>query len=137
MRKLSTETRAAVLASLIEGNSIRATCRMTGVAKVTALRLLADAGRVCLEYHDAHVRNLDTRRIQCDEAWGFVGCKDKAKKRGAEGYGSAWTWVAQDADSKLIISWAVGQRDAVHADAFMGDVARRVTERVQVSTDAL
>jgi IS1 family transposase len=137
MRKLSTEQRAAILNCLIEGMSIRATCRLTGAAKVTVLRLLADAGRVCVEHHDRTVRDLATQRIQADEAWGFVGCKDKAKKRGAQGYGSAWTWVAQDADSKVVISWLVGDRDAGHANVFMDDVADRVPGRVQISTDAL
>jgi IS1 family transposase len=137
MRKLSVEKRAAILNCLIEGLSIRATCRMTGAAKVTVLRLLADAGRVCSEHHDATVTKLSTQRIQADEAWGFVGCKDKAKKRGANGYGSAWTWVAQDADTKLVISFLVGQRDAGHANVFMDDVASRVLGRVQISTDAL
>lgn len=137
MRKLNTEKRAEILGCLIEGMSIRATCRLTRAAKVTVLRLLADAGRVCAEYHDRVVTELATTRIQADEAWGFVGCKDKAKKRGANGYGSAWVWVGQDADTKLVISWLVGQRDANHANAFMDDVASRVTSRVQISTDAL
>lgn len=137
MRKLSTEQRAAILGCLIEGMSIRATCRVTGAAKVTVLRLLADAGRVCHEHHDRLVRDLATQRIQADEAWGFVGCKDKAKRRGAKGYGSAWTWVAQDADTKLVISFLVGDRDAGHANAFMDDVASRVSGRVQLSSDAL
>ncbi len=137
MRKLSVEKRAAILGCLIEGMSIRATCRLTGAAKVTVLRLLADAGRVCHEFHDRTVTNLATQRIQADEAWGFVGCKDKAKKHGAQGYGSAWTWVAQDADSKVIISWLVGDRDSGHANTFMDDVASRVTGRVQISSDAL
>lgn len=137
MRKLNVEKRAAILGCLIEGMSIRATCRLTGAAKVTVLRLLADAGRVCTEHHDAVVTKLDTVRIQCDEAWGFVGCKYKAKKRGAEGYGSAWVWVAQDADAKLVLSFVVGQRDAGHANVFMDDVASRVLHRVQISADAL
>src|SRR5258707_966518 len=100
MRKLSNEKRAAILGCLIEGLSIRATCRLTGAAKVTVLRLLADAAVACWAHHDRTVRTLATQNIQADEAWGFVGCKDGAKRRGAQGHGNAWTWVAQDADSK-------------------------------------
>jgi IS1 family transposase len=136
MRKLSVDQRAAILGCLIEGMSIRATCRITGAAKVTVLRLLADAANVCTEHHDRVVQNLATERVQCDEAWSFVGCKDKAKRKGAEGYGSAWVWVAQDADSKLIVTWVVGQRDMAHSDAFMFDLAERVEPNVQISTDA-
>jgi IS1 family transposase len=137
MRKLNVEKRAEILNCLVEGLSIRATCRLTGAAKVTVLRLLLDAASVCARHHDRVVRDLATSNIQADEAWGFVGCKDRAKKRGASGHGNAWTWVAQDADSKLVISWIVGDRDARHANALMNDVAARVPGKVQVSTDSL
>src|SRR4029077_12468523 len=108
MRKLSTEKRAAIISALVEGSSINATARMCGASKITVLRLLADAGRFCADYHDVFVRGLATKRAQADEIWSFCGCKDKAKKAGASGYGSVWTWVALDADSKLAISYLVG-----------------------------
>jgi IS1 family transposase len=137
MRKLSVEQRAAILGCLIEGMSIRATCRLTGAAQNTVLRLLADAARVCIEFHDRTVRGVESQRIQCDEAWGFVGCKDKALKNGAKGHGSAWVWIAQDADSKLVLSHFVGDRDFDAATVLMRDVASRVVGRPQVSTDGL
>jgi IS1 family transposase len=136
MRKLNVEKRAAILGCLIEGMSVRATMRLTGAAQNTVLRLLADAGRVATDYHDRTVRELSTTLVQCDEAWGFVGCKDKQKKRGAKGYGSAWTWVAQDADSKLVVSWIVGQRDGDLAEALLKDVAERIPGKLQISSDA-
>ena len=137
MRKLSNEKRAEILNCLVEGLSVRATCRLTGAAKVTVLRLLLDAAVACTNHHDRTVRDLPTTNIQADEAWGFVGCKDRAKRRGASGHGNAWTWVAQDADSKLVISWVVGDRNAREANMLMKDVAARVTGHVQVSTDSL
>jgi IS1 family transposase len=136
MRKLPAEKRAAVLSALVEGNSINSTCRMTGVAKKTVLRLLADAGQFCADYHDVFVRCLGTKRIQMDEMWGFCGCKDKAKNAGAEGYGSVWTWIAMDADNKLVISYRVGDRSADSANAFVRDVRERVEGRPQVTSDA-
>lgn len=137
MNKLTTARRAEILGCLTEGLSIRATCRLTGAAKVTVLRLMADAARVCIEHHDRVAMNLSTTLLQCDEAWGFVGCKDKAKKAGAQGYGSAWVWVAQDAQTKLVVSWIVGQRDGEMAEVLMLDVASRIPGKVQISTDAL
>ena len=100
MRKLSTEKRAAVLHALVEGNSINATCRMCGVAKLTVLRLLADVGQFCQDYHDLTVRGLSSKRLQLDEVWSFVGCKQANKERGKQGDGDVWTWTALDADSK-------------------------------------
>src|ERR1043165_995672 len=99
MRKLTTEKRAAILSALCEGNSLSATARMTSTSKITVLRLLADAGQFCADYHDVYVRGLSSKRVQMDELWGFCGCKDKAKEAGAGGHGSVWTWVAMDADS--------------------------------------
>jgi hypothetical protein len=107
MRKLTTEKRAAILTALFEGNSINATARMVGASKITVLRFLADAGQFCADYHDVYVRGLSSARVQADEIWSFCGCKEKAKKAGATGYGSVWTWVAMDADSKLCISYLV------------------------------
>lgn len=135
MRKLTTEKRVAVLSALVEGNSINATCRMTGVSKVTVLRLLADVGTFCAEYHDLTVRGLSTKRAQLDELWSFCGCKDKAKEQGAGGFGSVWTWVAMDADSKLCISYLVGLRDTDCANTFVSDVADRLEDRIQLTTD--
>ena len=136
MRKLSTEKRAAILSALVEGSSINATARMCGASKITVLRLLADAGQFCADYHDVFVRGLVTKRVQADEAWSFCGCKDKAKKAGKRGHGSVWTWVAMDADSKLIISYLVGSRGAEAAQEFARDIADRVSGRIQLSTDA-
>ena len=135
MRKLTSEKRAAILSALFEGNSINAACRMTGASKVTVLRLLADAGTFCAQYHDLVVRDLQTKRAQLDELWSFCGCKDKAKSEGAGGFGSVWTWVALDADSKLCISYLVGLRDGDYAKAFVSDVADRLASRIQLTTD--
>lgn len=140
MNKLSTERRKQVLACLVEGNSIRATVRMTGVAKNTVVKLLADAGAVCRAYQDEHLRGLTSKRVQCDEIWSFVGMKDKnvpADKKGQFGIGDVWTWVALDADSKLAINWAVGNRDANTAETFIYDLADRLSTRIQLTTDGL
>lgn len=138
VNKLSPERRTQVIRALVEGNSIRATCRMTGVAKGTVLKLLADVGEVCRDYQDKHMTGLTARRIQCDEIWSF--CQAKAKNvpdehKGEFGWGDTWTWTAIDADSKLVLSWAIGGRDSYTALAFMQDVARRLAQRVQLSTD--
>src|SRR3990172_8086079 len=138
MNKLSPERRAQVISALVECNSIRATCRMTGAAKGTVLKLLADVGEVCRDYQDKHVRKLTTRRVQCDEIWAFCHSKEKnvpEEKKGQFGYGDVWTWTAIDADSKLVISWCIGGRDSYTGLAFMQDVARRVSQRVQLTTD--
>jgi IS1 family transposase len=138
MNKLNTAKRTAVVAALVEGNSVRATVRMTGVSKPTVLKLLADLGAACARFQDETIRNLRSRRIQCDEIWAFVGAKDKnvpAAKQGQFGIGSVWTWTAIDADSKLIVSWLVGTRDAGSAYTFMMDVASRLRNRVQLTTD--
>ena len=138
MNKLSPERRAQVISALVEGNSIRATCRMTGAAKGTVLKLLADVGEVCRDYQDKHVRRLTTRRVQCDEIWAFCHSKEKnvpEEKKGQFGYGDVWTWTAIDADSKLVISWCIGGRDSYTGLAFMQDVARRISQRVQLTTD--
>ena len=123
--------------SLVEGNSVRSTCRMTGAAKGTVLSLLADLGNACAVYHDEHVRNVAAKRIQCDEIWSFCYGKDKnvTQEQKAQGAGSLWTWTALDADSKLIVSYLCGGRDANYAMEFMKDVASRVTTRVQITTD--
>ncbi len=132
MNKLANEKRTAVIAALVEGNSIRATVRMTGVAKNTVAKLLVEIGQVCSAYHDKHVRNVKARRIQCDEIWSFCYAKQKnvpAPMRGVYGYGDVWTWTAIEADSKLAISYLVGLRDAGYATEFMHDLAGRLQRR--------
>ena len=138
MNKLSTAERVRVVASLVEGNSIRSTVRMTGIAKNTVTKLLVDLGRACAAYHDDHVRNLTCKRVQVDEIWCFCYAKDKnvpADKRGEFGFGDTWTWVAIDAETKLVISYLVGLRDAGYGHEFMRDVASRLATRVQLSSD--
>ena len=137
MNRLSISDRVRIVSSLVEGNSIRSTCRMTGVAKGTVLSLLADLGRGCSAYHHEHVRDVAARRIQCDEIWCFCYGKEKnvSDEQKAKGAGSLWTWTALDADSKLIVSYLCGGRDAAWAISFMKDVASRLTTRVQITTD--
>ncbi len=113
---------------------------MTGVAKGTVLKLLVDLGRACEDFHRRTVVNVRSKRIQCDEIWAFCYAKEKnvpQEKRGQYGYGDVWTWTALDADSKLMISWLVGERDAGYASEFIGDVAGRLSNRVQLTTDGL
>jgi len=140
MNKLTTEKRVQVVSALVEGNSIRATVRMTGVAKNTIVKLLADLGRACADYQDKSLRNLPCRRIQADEIWSF--CYAKAKNvpesmKGTFGVGDVWTFTAIDADTKLVPSWLVGPRDVGTATEFMRDLAGRLANRVQLTTDGL
>jgi IS1 family transposase len=139
MNKLSTEKRAAVVAALVEGNSIRSTCRMTGTSINTVMKLLTDLGTVCSIYQDRALCDLGCERVQCDEIWSFVGAKQKNVKpeRRAEGWGDSWTWTAIDSDSKLVLSYRVGPRDLREATAFMKDVASRLRNRVQLTTDGM
>ena len=141
MRRLSTRDRARIIACLIDGNSIRATVRMTGAAKKTVLRLLVEVGTVCAEYQDKTLRNLKCRRIQCDEIWSFVGMKQKtAARKGLQGFGvgDVWTWTAIDADTKLVPCWYLSEsRDAGAAYEFMSDLESRLGHRVQLTTDGL
>src|SRR3989442_12003377 len=126
MNRLSQEQRVQVIGALVEGNSIRATVRMTGVAKNTIVKLLAEVGQACAEYQDKAFCNLPCRRIQCDEIWSFCYAKDKnvpPDKRGQFGYGDVWTWTALCADNKLVPSWVVGTRDPGTAFSFMHDLA--------------
>jgi IS1 family transposase len=112
---------------------------MTGISKPTILKLLSDLGHVCYAYHDANVRGLKSKRVQCDEIWSFVGAKMKkvTEQKAAEGWGDVWTWTALDADSKLMVSYLVGQRGPRWANAFMEDVASRIDSRIQITTDGL
>jgi IS1 family transposase len=137
MNRLATETRTQVIAALVEGSSVNATCRMTGVAKHAVLKLLEDIGCACAAYHNAHVRNLRVRRVQADEIWSFVYGKDKnlTLEQVQSGLGSVWTWKAIDADTKLVISYLIGDRGADTAKVFMQDVASRISNRIQLTTD--
>ncbi|HYH00449.1 MAG TPA: IS1 family transposase [Terriglobales bacterium] len=139
MNRLSTEKRVQVVAALVEGSSINATVRMTGVAKHTILNLLRDLGMACAEYHFKNVRNLRVRRLQCDEIWAFVGAKKKnaTPEQKHDGWGDAWTWTGIDADTKLCVSYLVGLRDKGCAFEFMLDCADRIIGRPQITTDAL
>lgn len=137
MNALSTAERMQVVKAFVEGNSIRSTCRMTGRSKGAVLKLLAELGEACAEYHDRAVRNVKVRRMQCDEIWSFVGAKAKNTKaeKKAAGWGDTWTWTAIDADTKLCISYLVGGRDGGWAREFMQDCADRIKNRVQITTD--
>jgi IS1 family transposase len=137
MRQLSTTQRAQVVRCLVEGNSIRSTVRITGVAKNTIVNLLGDLGCACASYHNRTVCNLKVRRLQCDEIWEFVGAKAKnvSPEKKAAGWGDIWTWTGIDADTKLIVSYLVGGRDGGWAKDFMEDCAKRIRNRVQITTD--
>lgn len=135
---MTREDRVRVIAALVEGNSIRSTVRMTGIAKNTVAKLLADIGTVCAEYHDKTVRNLHCQKVQSDEIWSFCYAKQMnvpEDKKGVFGFGDVWTWTAIDSDSKLMISWLIGRRDSKCATMFMKDVASRLSTRVQLTTD--
>jgi IS1 family transposase len=137
MNRLDNETRVKVISALVEGVGINATCRMTGAAKNTVLKLLREIGQACDKYHNEHVRNLKSKRVQADEIWSFVHAKAKnvPEEKRAFGIGDVWTWTAIDADSKLLISYLVGLRDGGYAFEFMQDVASRLANRVQLTTD--
>ncbi|GAB5378075.1 MAG: IS1 family transposase [Acuticoccus sp.] len=140
MNKLPLQTRAQILHMLVEGSSMRSISRMTGASINTVTKLLVDAGNACAAYHDETVRGVAAKRVQCDEIWSFTYSKQKnvaAAKAAPEGAGDTWTWTALDADSKLIISYLVGGRDAGEAYEFMSDVADRLAGRVQLTTDGL
>lgn len=138
MNRISREKRAQIVACLVEGNSIRATCRMTGAAKATVTKLLVDLGTVCSIHQDRVMRDLTCERIQCDEIWSFCYSKQRnvpADKRGQDGYGDVWTWVAIDADTKLVPTYRVGSREITDAYAFIDDLSKRLVNRVQLTTD--
>jgi IS1 family transposase len=137
MNKLNKSKRTQIISALVEGNSLRATARMCDVAFNTVLKLLPQIGAACLEYQDKALRNLTCKRIQCDEIWSFVGAKEKnaSEEKKSEGWGDVWTWVAIDPDTKLVPSFMVGGRGAHVAKAFMADLAGRLANRVQLTTD--
>jgi IS1 family transposase len=140
MNRLSLDDRARILSALVEGNSIRATCRMTGAAKGTVLKLLADVGDACGAFLDETMRGLRCRRIQADEIWSFCSAKQAnvpKEKRGDPNYGSMWTWVAIDPDTKLVVSYMLGKRDPFCARIFIRDLSERLANRVQLTTDGL
>ncbi len=138
MNVLSLEEKARVISTLVEGNSIRATCRITGIAKGTVTRLLESVGKACADYQDVVLRNLSCKQIQCDEIWSFCYSKEKnvpEEYKGKFGFGDVWTWTAIDAETKLVPSWHIGLRDASHAYKFMNDLKARLANRVQLTTD--
>jgi IS1 family transposase len=139
MNRLSTERRAQIIGCLVEGNSIRATTRMTGAAKNTITRLVVELGEACSAYQAEHLRDLPCRTIEADEIWNFCYAKQKnvpEQHKGTFGYGDAWTWVALDADSKLVVTWLVGERNLNDCWTFIQDLRGRVKGRMQISTDA-
>src|SRR5437667_5001081 len=140
MNKLPRKRQVQVIAALVEGCSIRAIVRMTGVAKGTILSLLEDIGPVCAQYQDVTLRNLSCQRLQADEIWSFCYAKEKhipEELRGTAGIGDVWTWTAIDAKTKLVPCWLVGKRDPGYATEFIKDLASRLAHRVQLTTDGL
>lgn len=137
MNRLTNVERVSVVAALVEGNSIRSTSRMTGVARNTVTKLLVDLGAACMVFHDQHVRSVRVRRLQCDEIWSYVGAKAKnvSPEKKEIGWGDVWTWVGIDADTKLVVGYLVGGRGADWAMDFMKDCASRIKGRVQITTD--
>src|SRR4051812_42274608 len=126
MNILTTDKRVAVISALVEGCSVRSTCRLTGCGKDTVLKLLGMVGEACLDYQDNVLRNLPCKRLELDEIWCYCYAKNKnvpEHMRGMPGVGDMWTWTAMDAETKLMVSWRLGARDAANAYAFIGDVA--------------
>ncbi len=138
MNKLDLKARSQIIHLLCEGQSIRAITRLTGASKNTVIKLLIDAGKACMIYHENNVRNVKAQRVQVDEIWSFTYAKQKNvadSKAAPDGSGDTWTWTAIDADSKLIVSYFVGGRDGECAKWFMNDVASRLSNRVQLTSD--
>ena len=138
MNRLPLEKRTQILHCLVEGNSIRATSRMTGAAKNTIINLLCDVGEACAEYQYIHLRNLPCKRVQVDEIWAFCYSKQvnvPEDKKGQFGYGDVWTWTAICADTKLVPCWTIGGRDTEYARWFIEDLASRLANRVQLTSD--
>ena len=138
MNILPVEKRTQIINLLVEGNSMRATSRIADCSINTVTKLLIDVGAACSEYQDKAMRNLTCKRIQCDEIWAFCYCKEKnvaPEQEGILGFGDVWTWTAIDADTKLVPSFMVGKRDVEYAQAFVDDLASRLANRVQLTTD--
>jgi IS1 family transposase len=138
MNTLNKTKRAQLISVLVEGNSLRATARICDVAFNTVLKFVPEIGQACAEYQDKAFLNLKCKRIQCDEIWSFCYAKQKnlpEDKQGIFGYGDVWTWVAMDAETKLVPSFMVGRRDAQTAKIFTDDLASRLANRVQLTTD--
>ena len=138
MNKLNKAKQVHVVAALVEGASINSVVRMTGVSKPTILKLLSHLGTACAKYQDEKLRNLSCKRVQADEIWSFCFAKDKnlsEEMKGKFGFGSVWTWTAICADTKLMISWLVGERSVPYAVKFIDDLASRLAHRVQLTTD--
>lgn len=138
MNKLPTETRAQILQMLCEGSSMRSISRVTDVSLNTVTKLLVDAGNACAAFHDRTVRNVTTKRVQCDEIWSFAYAQQKnvaGAKAAPIGSGDVWTWTAIDAETKLILTWLVGDRDTHAATMFISDLKDRLANRVQLTTD--
>jgi IS1 family transposase len=138
MNQLSLSKRVQILQMLCEGSSMRSISRIVDVSINTVAKLLVDLGNTCFEYQDKAFRNLTCKRIQCDEIWSFCYAKQKnvpEEKRGIFGYGDVWTWAAMDAETKLVPSFMVGNRDAQTAKMFIDDLASRLANRVQLTTD--
>ncbi len=138
MNKLSIDKKVKIISALVEGNSIRATCRITGAAKGTVIRLLELVGKACAKYQNEHLRDLNCQHIQIDEIWSFCYAKQKnvpENKQGQFGYGNVWTFTAIDADTKLVPSWLIGLRDSDYAFEFVNDLKDRLANRAQITTD--
>ncbi|MBZ0254099.1 MAG: IS1 family transposase [Candidatus Methylomirabilis sp.] len=138
MNRLASEKRAQILHLLVEGSSMRAASRIADVSYNTVAKLLVDAGNACLEYQDRALRNLPCKRVQVDEIWSFVAVKEKnipEDRKGEPGIGDVWTWAAIDADTKLVPSWWIGNRDTATAKVFIADLAKRLAGRVQLTSD--
>lgn len=140
MNRLPLAKREQIVSLLTEGNSLRSTTSIADVSINTVTKLLVDIGQACQKYHNENVKNFAAKRVQCDEVWSFVYAKDKNLPeafRGMYGIGSIWTWVAMEADSKFAISWLIGNRDVEYARIFVRDVASRLKDRMQLTTDGL
>lgn len=135
MNRMSNQDRAKILGLLVEGMSLRAVSRVADCSINTVTKLLVDVGTACAEYQDSTLRNLPCKRVQCDEIWSFVGAKQKNVAQGAAGHGDVWTWTAICADTKIIASWMVGDRSGAAANAFIADLAPRLANRIQLTTD--
>ena len=139
MNKLSFEDRAKVVRLLVEGNSMMSCSRIMDISFNTVRNILIEVGKACTKFHNDNVVNIPSKRVQCDEIWAYILCKDKnvdyCTKKDDQYVGDAWTWVGMDADTKLVISWLVGNRGATNANAFMRDIAGRLTNKVQLTTD--